>query len=446
MSNKSKASLTTKLFVLLLLPLSGLIYFGAAGAAAKWRVKRDYVVLEGNTAILVQIGNLVHELQKERGRSASYISSKGTLFAQELSIQHGATDAETGKLQTLLKTFKADTFGDSFAEKFKASAATLDSLKEKRQSVLGCQIAASASTAYYTATIAAQLDVIVAMSHCSKDAKINDGISCYVNFLQAKEQAGIERAVLTSTFSLNKFTPDAFTRFSKALAAQETFLRVFENFATEEQRQFYAKTVSGSVVDTVARYRQIAYDKSSTGDFGVVPAQCFDAITEKVNLMKMVEDQLAKDYNANAEEIKNSATRAFLVFSLMTLGLTVVTVGLSIVVIRSIIRPIRAASNALVEGGRETALAVSQVSAASQSIAEGASSQAASFEETSASLEEITTMIKRNSVHADQARELAQQARAAADVGESDLKAMTTAVEAIQSSSAEIAKNHQSNR
>ena len=81
-----------------------------------------------------------------------------------------------------------------------------------------------------------------------------------------------------------------------------------------------------------------------------------------------------------------------------------------------------------------------QVSSASQSLAEGAGEQAASLEETSSSLEEMSSMTKRNAENAQQANDLAKQARAAADKGVGDMQAMSAAMEALKISSDDIAK------
>src|SRR6476469_5355421 len=48
----------------------------------------------GNLAMLsVKIGNLLHETQRERGRTAQFISSKGTAFSAELKAQQAVADA-----------------------------------------------------------------------------------------------------------------------------------------------------------------------------------------------------------------------------------------------------------------------------------------------------------------------------------------------------------------
>jgi methyl-accepting chemotaxis protein len=107
---------------------------------------------------------------------------------------------------------------------------------------------------------------------------------------------------------------------------------------------------------------------------------------------------------------------------------------------RSIGKVLSSLSTSLDDGANQVAAASSQVSASSQSLAEGASEQAASLEETSASLEEMSSMTKRNAENAETAKNLANQTRGAADVGAADMKEMSSAMDAIKSSSDNIAK------
>jgi methyl-accepting chemotaxis protein len=62
------------------------------------------------------------------------------------------------------------------------------------------------------------------------------------------------------------------------------------------------------------------------------------------------------------------------------------------------------------------------------------------LEETSSSLEEMASMTKRNDENAQKANDLAKKARQAADRGAADMQTMNTAMEAIKTSSDDIAK------
>ncbi|MEI6783084.1 MAG: methyl-accepting chemotaxis protein, partial [Verrucomicrobiota bacterium] len=127
----------------------------------------------------------------------------------------------------------------------------------------------------------------------------------------------------------------------------------------------------------------------------------------------------------------------------MIVGLVVATllgIFVAVFITRSITKPIRQVADTLAAGAEQTAGAAGQVSSASQSLAEGASEQAASLEETSSSLEEMSSMTKRNAETAGKVKELGSEARKAGDLGVKDMTALVSAMDAIKTSSADIAK------
>ncbi len=422
------------------MPVGGLSFFGARSAWEKWTVYRDYRRLEANSAVLRQIGQTVHELQKERGRSAGFLGSKGAQFGEELRGQRAASDAVRARLDALLEGFDAAAFGDAFAGKLRAAKSSLAALADLRNEVGALGLAATESTARYTQTIARLFDVLVAMSHLSDDAAIANGIHCYVNFLQAKEQAGIERATLSGVFSADAFTPESFRRFSEITATQDTFLRVFASFASPEQQRFRQETIAGPAIEAVARFRAIATEKSAAGKFGVAPAAWFDASTARIDLMKKVEDRLGSDYATAADAIKAAARRDFLVFSAVTVLILAFTIAVTGWIVRSLRGRLLGVAGTMAEGSAEVTAAAAQVSAASQASATGASEQAAALEETSAALEEVAGMTKRNAEAAEEAKTLSTQARASAESGTGEMTELRQAMDAIHSSAANISK------
>jgi methyl-accepting chemotaxis protein len=120
--------------------------------------------------------------------------------------------------------------------------------------------------------------------------------------------------------------------------------------------------------------------------------------------------------------------------------LLVVLAGFYVFNRRVIVRPLAATITHLEEASNQTALAARDIADASHSLAEGASEQAAALEETSASLEEMSSMTTRNAEGADKANNLARDARAAGDTGMADMQAMNAAMQAIRTSSEDIAK------
>ena len=133
-----------------------------------------------------------------------------------------------------------------------------------------------------------------------------------------------------------------------------------------------------------------------------------------------------------------STSRAMAGVSLGILGL--VGGGLWLFNRRWVNRPLHQAIEGLGAGAAQVASAASQISASSHELARGASSQAAALEETSASLEQMTSMTKRNAGSAAEAKQLAGETRTVADSGHADMEEMSRAMDAIKTSSAEVAK------
>ncbi|MBN2211675.1 MAG: methyl-accepting chemotaxis protein [Sedimentisphaerales bacterium] len=111
-----------------------------------------------------------------------------------------------------------------------------------------------------------------------------------------------------------------------------------------------------------------------------------------------------------------------------------------VAVSRTVVNPIRRATEVLDTVAKEIDMASTQMSSASQSLAGGTSQQASGLEETSSSLEEIAAMSKTNAENSEQANALARDARKAAEEGDAAMEQMTQAINAIRTSANETAK------
>jgi len=112
----------------------------------------------------------------------------------------------------------------------------------------------------------------------------------------------------------------------------------------------------------------------------------------------------------------------------------------AVLITRSIVRPIQRIMSNLSNGATQVSEAAAQVSMSSQRLAQGTSEQASSFEETSSALEEMSAMTRNNAASAEQANELAVQARGAADTGEKTVSRLNDTMNGISESSDRISK------
>ncbi len=96
MLNNMKMS--KKLIIMILFPILGMLYFSITGLIDKIRVQSEMSSIQILSSFSVRVGGVIHELQKERGRTGPFILSKGETFAQELRAQRLLVDKALSEL------------------------------------------------------------------------------------------------------------------------------------------------------------------------------------------------------------------------------------------------------------------------------------------------------------------------------------------------------------
>ncbi len=357
------SSLRSKLILMVTIPALALLYFAGTGVLERLSTSKDMVKLESLVDVSVQIGGLVHEMQKERGMSASFIASKAVKFSVELPAQRVKTDIAVETLQTTLKSFDADMYSDRLKALLATAESNLGELAAKRASISALSMEGLQSGAYYTKTISSFLDVPALVATLSSHSKISRLASSYSSLLQAKERAGRERALLATVFVADQFTPNTLSGFLKNHSAQEVYTDLFFAYALDSQKEFYRAKVSGAAVDEVARMKKVAVDKADQFGLGIDPLYWFKTVTEKIDLIKAVEDKLSGDLLNTASELKNDAQNMVIFFILLTLSSILMTIVLAIVISRGILRSINTlqqAANAIADGDLSTHIDIQQ--------------------------------------------------------------------------------------
>lgn len=478
----SNLSVRYKVFVILTVPIVGLLLFSINSVIDKSAAAREMDSVQTLAALSVRISALVHEIQKERGMTAGYLGSNGEQFAVEIKVQRNDTDGQISRLESHLEDFDARDFGTSFSDALSAGLGHLKQLDSRRRQVTGMSIGTAEAIDYYTSTNRALLNVIGMVIKMSSNGGVTRMTDAYLNFLQGKERAGIERAVLANTFARDEFGAGMFVKFTTLVAMQQAYLDNFSVLATDEAVEYFDQKMRAPEVAEVDRLREAAFDKASVGGFGVDARDWFDTITVKINLLKEVENHLSQELVAEATTLRSDALAALTLFAILTVVAGTVAIGMGLLVARVITRALRSAVEALndiadgegdltrrlddsardevgqlagafnrfAEKIREMLIEIRQASlsinASSSEIAAGnmdlssrTEEQSSSLEETAASMEELTSTVRQTADNAMQADQLASSARGQADQGGGIVAGAVAAMEEIRTSSQRIA-------
>ncbi len=309
MAQFQNLSISVRIFLSALAPMLAVAVLGLFIGYGEYSRYASLDRLEQLAAIAPKMSSVVHELQRERGISAGFISSNGaTNWRSDLKDQIARTDQVVASVQGELQDFPAADFGILVAENLTAALTSLEKIEDVRNRTRSLSASVPETAGYYTNTNTLFLSAVSAIAALANDASIKGEAIAYVNLLEAKERAGLERAMGASGFGSGQFSPSVFAKFVKLAGLQEAYFGNFESFATPSTTSFYKETLTGPAVGEVARLREIALAAGSTPlNTTVTGADWFKAISDKIELMYLVEEHAARELSNDAQRERDGA-------------------------------------------------------------------------------------------------------------------------------------------
>lgn len=338
-----------KLLCLIFIPLVTLLIFSVILVTERYRMVQESVLLDQGVTLATKISIVIHELQKERGTSAGFLGSKGKNFGENLQKQRQLSDEKIKELRAFLQNIALEEYPKNVYDALQVSLKSIDEINTIRSGVDSLNVKVGDILGYYTSTIAKSIQTIVEVISISTSDVVTRNLIAYVNFITAKENAGQERAVLSNTFSADRFADGIYNRFLALTVAQGIFLEEFKRYASSKNYDAYLKVTSDQSFSEVERMRQIARDKFMVGGFGVEGPYWFDTITRKINLLKEVEDKLAEDLIHQIKEIEDKNSFSFWLVLSISSVVIFITLAAGYLIANSITSRIRVMRRYLME-------------------------------------------------------------------------------------------------
>jgi methyl-accepting chemotaxis protein len=271
--------------------------------------------------VSIRLSNVLHELQKERGASAGFLSSGGAKFVSTLQQQRALTDSKLSELKKYLSDSRNDaTINLSRNIDFSGIPAMRTQIDQQ-------SIDTKTAVHFYTAINKSILDSVAHFSTQPKALKLRNQLNSLILFISAKERAGIERAVLSAAFSKNKYTPYLHSKFLSVLAQQSVLFNLFEHTGDDSLLQKFKQIQKSDSFRKVQAMRNIALAK--TADFNIDPTHWFNTITVKINHLKEMEDMITDSVLMSAQQYKTQAVMFLLAVSLFSIFVLLLTFLLS---------------------------------------------------------------------------------------------------------------------
>lgn len=473
-----RLSFTKKLILMLIVPIAGLLVFAALQTSEKLQVVSSMKRLDEITALGAAGTHLAHELQKERGRTAGYISS-GRKQSAELQAQQARSDEALASFRSKAQSLELE---GGLKRTVDQALQKLTELPNQRSMVTAGSISLAASIEWYTETIASVLDIVSAIGNEASDANTGLRLLSLEALLREEEAAGQERALLNAVFISGKASDSDRRQLADLVGRQGAYAQMFLSHASGDAAQAYREKMSGSYVDEVKRFRSLVIDpngapspapasaaahakgapkaeakadspksksdhgkadkaetvaakaSASDGHLDVSPQDWWRASTARIDALASVGDTAERGARDQVDRLQSHASWALVFFAILAVLSILGAVVMSYVLARGMIRSFTGASDTL-------SRIVSQIGGFVQQQSSSTSQTASSVSETTTTVEEIRKTAETADSSSKQMSDVAQQSRATSDDALQAVAHGAQAMQHIRSEVESIAQN-----
>lgn len=245
------------------------------------------------------VSRLIHALQKERGFSNLHLGDFSPKCSEELAQHIPLSESATAALRGCFDQMKLDSgcHADRIRLLNRVALAVylLDDLPRLRHKVHDRLLSPSASMQSYTYLINALLAVVFEAADTAVDPQITSALVALFNFMQSKELAGQERATGVVGFVAGYFDAPLLNKMHFLQEGQRRCLEVFAEFAEPKCAAAWTAHEKNEINQQIESMRRMAERTSSAARIGSEMAEIwFDLASQRMDLMKMMEDELAE--------------------------------------------------------------------------------------------------------------------------------------------------------
>ncbi len=338
-------NIQTKLALMLTLPILSLLFF----SVQEFRLKRSEIgelqQLSDLAAISLRFGDLIHELQKERGRTALFIASKGIAFRKELKLARERTNREEAQLRQALVGFLERQRGNHMAATIKQALIRLDGIDGNRKAVDALNISSASALGFYTDLNANLLDLLDSASKHTRFKDLSNRLSAYLMLLRGKDLIGQERAETGQVFEQKQLSHAKLVRLSELHASKVMFLQRFAHYSNSIDQAFHSREMRAACVGAVQKIQRQLFSGKAVTDIGISSGKWFDLMTCKINRFKSVEEHLGKSLKRVLDNRLTALRRHFHLF----IALAGITALLTFFLVFAIVTHLTAQTKRLVQ-------------------------------------------------------------------------------------------------
>lgn len=331
--------LSLKLILILACPMIGFLWLAGSYTSDSYNTVRQMEKTVEASEAAQTVSHLITALQRERGASGVYLGSQGRIMGRRLPEMRQATNKALDDARAL-SVRNGALIG--------AALTALDELQPLRAQVDKLAISNVESGARFTGYIKALIGFTHAVERSVEDVGLARALGGLNQFIEMKERAGRERAMLGGVFNQGHFDAPMLASFSRNLGEFSAYMDGFRRTADAQFVRALDKKLQDPSALEVERLQRLAFDVPIGQRLDVNSESWFETATKRIDLMGELEQELAQDVGRLAGRARDGAYEAlWLTLAAVVIALSVVA-GLSYLIIRNIKLAVRDVNHALV--------------------------------------------------------------------------------------------------
>jgi methyl-accepting chemotaxis protein len=340
-------SMRGKLITLVLPALIALVLFAAQSVMDSANELSNMRQLQ-NMVKLAELGDPVaEELQRERGRSAVFLSSEAgstnaNTAADALKEQRQATNRAIAKYQRGLGQLLENVeFDDTVSNSIDTFERHIESLKALRQHADNRNIRAAGSASQYTGFITEIVNRIPLLMRRATDPELARQVNGYFALAEAAEMSGRERATGAGLIRSGDFDLPSVGQISALVGRQDAYLRTAAatlpgNSPLRERIEAFPDSAEHQAV---AEQRETMLS-SASGMYALDATDWFAATTERIDAMNDIRTEMLGQINQLSAQAVADARNSLITVSVIASVAVALVIILMLVIIRAIHRQV----------------------------------------------------------------------------------------------------------
>ncbi|HWJ27320.1 MAG TPA: nitrate- and nitrite sensing domain-containing protein, partial [Flavisolibacter sp.] len=271
-------SIRNKLIIAAIIPVFALLYYTQVTISQELKNEESAQKAISDVTRVEELSKVLHELQKERALTLTYLASGGKEAKDHLQDQRELTDVAISSLE---KLFKKETEGIE-------SHLSFDSLPSIRVKVNALQ-SENEIDPFYFSLKTRLLDEVSNIVRSSKSTGLDNLIEDHLSVLYSKDFLAQMRSELASTFAKGKFEGNEYGNFASLKGKYEFNLHQLQKNASPSLRDYLARKFQGPFNDQMQAIIESAFNDP---DLHHLPQLniWWSVATSSINALKEAED------------------------------------------------------------------------------------------------------------------------------------------------------------